>query len=372
MHQILTLPTSNQRGYNFSAGPAMLPESVLLQAQQSLLNWQNTGMSILEINHRHPLFLHLMEEAEMLFRQLLSIPEHYHVLFLTQPARTQFAMIPMNFVHPAVQAGYVISGMWSYEAYKEANRLSNAYCVATNQDSDFTCLPHFNPKEIRDETAYIYYTPNETVDGIRIASPPFKDREVPLVADMTSYLLSEPISVENYGLIFAGIQKNIGPAGMTIVIVDDALLKTTSTILPTMLDYRVHAEAHSLAATPAVFQCYMSSLMFQWVLEQGGVDALFQKNQRKAEMLYRYIDSSDFYHCYVQGEGRSFMNVCFYLSDESKNELFLREAQRYGLYGLQGHRRKGGMRVSLYNAMPIEGVYALIDFMKMFALSYAC
>ncbi len=373
MNQTLIRPTSSsRRGYNFAAGPAMLPESILLKAQQAMLNWANTGMSILEINHRHPLFLNFMEEAECLLRSLLSVPDHYHVLFLTQPARMQFSMIPMNFIHPAVQAGYIISGMWSYEAYKEANRLSNAYCIATNQDSDFTVLPQLNAREIRDGTAYIYYAPNETVDGLRIAPPPFKEKHIPLIADMTSYLLSEPICVEDYALIFAGIQKNIGPSGMTIVIVDDRLLKTISTTVPAMLDYRVHAEAHSLAATPAVFQCYLAYLMFQWVNEQGGVNALYEKNRQKAEMLYHYIDSSDFYCCYVTGEGRSLMNVCFYLKDREKEAAFISEAEKLGLYGLQGHRRKGGIRVSLYNPMPIEGVYALIDFMKAFALSHAC
>ncbi len=372
MSQTLTYQTSNQRGYNFGAGPAMLPESILLKAQCALLNWENTGMSILEINHRHPVFLHMMSEAERLLREQLHIPSHYHVLFLTQPARMQFSMIPMNFIHPAVQAGYVVSGMWSYDAYKEANRLSNAYCLTTNEASAFTVLPELNLRDIRDETAYIYYASNETVDGIRIAPPPFKEAKIPLIADMTSCLLSEPIDLNDYGLIFSGIQKNIGPSGMTIVIVDDHLLKTIAREPPLMLDYRVHAEMHSLAATPAVFQCYLAYLMFQWVVEQGGVSALYEKNCQKAEMLYRYLDTSHFYHCYVNGKGRSLMNVCFYLADSTTETMFIHDAEKQGLYALLGHRRKGGIRVSLYNAMPIEGVYALIDFMKAFAAQHAC
>lgn len=372
MNQTRSCPTSNERGYNFGAGPAMLPEPVLLEAQQALLNWKNTGMSVLEINHRHPVFLELLSETEHLLRSLLSIPEDYHVLFLTQPARMQFSMIPMNFIHPAVQAGYIISGTWSDEAYKEASRLSNAYCVATNQASSFTVLPELNPRDIRDGTAYLYYTPNETVDGLRLPHVPFREKRIPLIADMTSCLLSEPLSISDYGLIFAGIQKNIGPSGMTIVIVHDHLLKTISQTLPAMLDYRVHAKAHSLAATPAVFQCYLSYLMFQWVEAQGGISALYEKNRQKAELLYRYIDSSDFYHCYVKGEGRSLMNVCFYLNEKDKEDLFVREAELRKLYALQGHRRKGGLRVSLYNPMPIEGVYALIDFMKAFEASHSC
>lgn len=367
MCQTLIYQKSSQRVYNFSAGPAMLPESVLLKAQQALFNWEETGMSVLEINHRHPLFLHMMEEAESLLRRLLSIPMDYHVLFLTQPARMQFSMIPMNFIHPAVQAGHVVSGVWSYEAYKEASRLSRAYCLATNESSDFTVLPEYDKRAIRDETAYIYYAANETVDGLRLVPPPFKEAGIPLVADMTSFLLSEPIDVQDYGLIFSGIQKNIGPAGMTIVVVHDAMLKTISGKLPLMLDYRVHAEMHSFAATPAVFQCYLSYLMFQWITEQGGVSVLYEKNRRKAEVLYHALDASDFYECYVKGEGRSLMNVCFYLKDPTKEALFISEAEKRGLYGLQGHRRKGGVRVSLYNPMPIEGVYSLIEFMNIFA-----
>ncbi len=370
MCQTLIYQKNSQRGYNFSAGPAMLPDAVLLKAQQALLSWEETGMSVLEINHRHPLFLHMMEETESLLRELLSVPMDYHILFLTQPARMQFAMIPMNFIHPAVQAGHIVSGTWSYEAYKEASRLSRAYCLASNEDSGFTTLPEYDKRAIRDETAYIYYAANETVDGLRLVPPPFRETGIPLIADMTSFLLSEPINVQEYGLIFAGIQKNIGPAGMTIVLVHDNLLKTISAKLPSMLDYRVHASMHSFAATPAVFQCYMSYLMFQWITEQGGVSALHEKNHRKAEILYHAIDTSSFYECYVQGEGRSLMNVCFRLKDATKEELFVSEAEKRGLYGLQGHRRKGGIRVSLYNPMPIEGVYSLIEFMHAFERQY--
>jgi len=354
------------RGYNFGAGPAMLPESVLKDAQQELLNWRGTGMSILEIGHRTPLFTELMLETEYLLRELLVIPDHYHVLFLSGAARTQFAMIPMNFIHPSVQAGYLVSGIWSYLAYKEAMHLSNAYCIASSESLQYRALPSYHIRDIRDETAYVYYTPNETINGVRFPSIPAGIKPA-LIADMTSCLLSEPIQVSDYGLIFAGAQKNIAPAGLTLVIVRDDLLKTISTKLPTMLDYRVHAETKSLYATPATFQCYMALKMFHWIKAQGGVDALYALNCQKAAKLYQYIDESSSYRCLVEKNARSLMNICFYLTDPSQETAFIQQSKARGLYALQGHREVGGMRASLYNAMPMEGVDALIEFMQDFS-----
>lgn len=359
---------NQNRGYNFGAGPAMLPESILCEAQAELLNWEHSGMSIVEISHRSSLFMNMLEETEALFREVLSIPEDYQVLFLTQPARTQFAMIPMNFIHPAVQAAYVVSGVWSYEAYKEATRLSNAYCLATNEGCEYTQLPSVNERDIRDETAYVYYTPNETIDGIRFSTP--LKVNAPLIADMTSCLLSEPLNIEQYGLIFAGSQKNIAPAGLTVVIVKNSLLNTISAKLPTMLDYRVHVEQHSLYATPATFQCYMAGKMLQWIKTQGGVESLYAINGQKSELLYQYIDQSSVYKTFVNNKNeRSLMNVCFYLQDPAKEDDFIKQASSRGLYGLRGHRRKGGLRASLYNAMPMDGVKSLIEFMQEFAQS---
>jgi phosphoserine aminotransferase len=354
------------RGYNFGAGPAMLPESILKNVQEELLNWHGTGMSILEIGHRTPLFIELMQEAEWLLRELLVIPDHYHVLFLSGAARTQFSMIPMNFIHPAVQAGYLVSGIWSYLAYKEAMHLSNAYCIGGSEALQYRDLPRYHVKDIRDETAYVYYTPNETINGVRFPNIPAGIKP-PLIADMTSCLLSEPIQVSDYGLIFAGAQKNIAPAGLTLVIVRDDLLKTISAKLPTMLDYRVHAKERSLYATPATFQCYMALKMFQWIKAQGGVDSLYALNCQKASKLYKYIDESPNYQCLVEPNARSLMNVCFYLSDSSQEAAFIQQSNARGLYALQGHREVGGMRASLYNAMPMAGVDALIEFMQDFS-----
>lgn len=358
------------RGYNFGAGPAMLPESVLRECQSELLNWNHTGMSILEIGHRTPMFTALMQEAEQLLRDLLIIPENYHVLFLPGATRAQFSMVPMNFIHPAVQAGYLVSGVWSYMAYKEATRLSHAYCIASSEASGFHELPQFSMKDIRAETAYVYYTPNETINGIRFPKPP-EGIKPALIADMTSCLLSEPINVTDYGLIFAGTQKNIGPAGLTVVIVRDDLLKTISAKLPTMLDYRVHVEAHSLYATPPTFQCYMALKMFQWIKAQGGVNALYELNCRKAQMLYDYIDASPDYYCLVDKASRSLMNICFHLTDPKREADFIQQSNARGLYALQGHRLVGGLRASLYNAMPAAGVDALIDFMQDFSAGIA-
>lgn len=361
--------TPPNRGYNFGAGPAMLPESILRECQNELLNWNNTGMSILEIGHRTPLFSALMQEAEQLLRELLTIPEHYHVLFLPGATRTQFSMVPMNFIRPSTQAGYLVSGVWSSLAYQEAAHLSRAYCIASSDASNFYELPKFSLNDIRDDTAYVYYTPNETINGIRFPKPP-KGIKPPLIVDMTSCLLSEPIKVSDYGLIFAGAQKNIGPAGLTLVIVRDDLLKTISAELPTMLDYRVHAKAQSLYATPPTFQCYMALKMFQWVKAQGGVHALYELNCRKAQALYQYIDESSDYHCLVDKASRSLMNVCFHLTDPTREADFIQQSSAHGLYALQGHRLVGGLRASLYNAMPMAGVDALIDFMRDFSARF--
>ena len=355
------------RGYNFGAGPATLPESILQEAQAELLNWQQSGMSILEIGHRTELFKDLLNQAELLLRELLSIPNNYHVLFLTSPARTQFAMIPMNLIGRSEQAGYLISGVWSKLAYEEACQLSHAYCIADNVNSDYWQLPVYGLEDIRDETAYVYYTSNETIQGLRFPES-LTDIHVPLVVDMTSSILSEPIAVDDYGLIFAGAQKNIGPAGLTIVIMREDLLKEPLHPLPTMLNYQTFIDTQSLYATPATFQCYMAYKMFQWVKSQGGVDTLYQNNIKKAKKLYDYIDASSAYQCHIAKNARSLMNVCFSLIDPTQEEAFLKQANQRGLYALKGHRLVGGLRASLYNAMPMAGVEALITFMQDFSV----
>lgn len=356
------------RPYNFGAGPAALPESVLQEVQAELLDWQGLGISILEIGHRTVEFKQLLHDAQLDLRELLNIPDNYHVLFLSGAARAQFSMIPMNVVKHGQKAAYLISGVWSKMAYQEACRLTSAYCIASSEkDGLFQTTPQFDHNNIIDNTAYLYYTPNETINGVRFAQTP-KINPLPLIADMTSCLLSEPITITDYGLIFAGAQKNIANAGMTIVIIKADLIDTLEQLmLPTMFDYKTHISHGSLYATPPVFNCYIAAKMFQWIKKQGGVDALYSINCDKAKKLYDYIDNSSFYTCFIEKNARSLMNICFSLPTQALEDSFLTQATLQGLYALKGHRLVGGIRASLYNAMPMAGVHRLIDFMQDFA-----
>lgn len=355
------------RVLNFGAGPAMLPESLLKEIQDELLNWRGTGMSILEIGHRTTEFIELLSDTEKELRRLISIPENYHVLFLGGAARTQFSMIPLNLIHSNQEAAYIITGIWSKIAYDEVKLLKQAYCLVNEEIVDFASIPEDQNWKLKNNTAYVYYTPNETVNGIRFSYVP-KTGETPLIADMTSCLLSEPIDVSQYGLIFAGAQKNIANAGLTLVIVrDDLLAKHDLDAIPSMLNYRVHAKNKSLYATPPVFNCYVAGKMFDWIKKQGGVESLFRQNCLKAAKLYQYIDSTEFYTTRVTPEARSIMNVCFSIKDAQKEEKFLLLAKERGLCSLKGHRLVGGLRASLYNAMPMSGVDSLVDFMAEFA-----
>lgn len=355
------------RVYNFGAGPSMLPEPVLKQAQEELLSWQGMGASVLEVGHRTEQFMALLNHAENTLRDLLHIPGNYRVLFLGGAARTQFAMIPMNFLRPDQQAGYIVSGIWSHMALQEAQRLKSAYCVASTEAQNYVDIPEQPELLIKEDSAYVYYTPNETINGVRFPYIP-KVKGLPLVADMTSCLLSEPIDVGQYSLIFAGAQKNIANAGLTLVIIkEDLLEQEPNPLIPTMLDYKIQAEHKSLYATPPVFNCYLAATMFDWVKKQGGVEALFAENCRKAAKLYQYLDGTEFYNTPVAPKARSIMNVCFSLKNNKLDEYFLQLAAERGLYALKGHRLVGGMRASLYNAMPMIGVDLLIDFMSDFA-----
>jgi len=359
------------RAYNFGAGPAMLPEAVLLDAQAELLNWQGLGLSVMEIGHRTPEFMAMMVEAETLLRELLSIPKQYHVLFLGSPARAQFSMIPMNLLDHHQQAGYLVSGTWSAMAYDECRRLKRAYCVASTESDAYTAVPGPLSWQLQDNTAYVYCTTNETINGVYFANPP-QFGDIPLVADMTSSLLSEPLTISDYGLIFAGAQKNIAPAGLTIVIVREDLLKNPMSYpIPTMLDYRTHVANNSLYATPPTFNCYMALQMFKWIKTQGGVAALHRENQKKAAKLYDYIDATPFYRCAVDKKSRSMMNVCFRLVRPELEPVFVTQAAQVGLLALKGHKTVGGLRASLYNAMPMAGVDALLAFMQAFAEAHA-
>lgn len=349
----------NNRPYYFGAGPAAIPTDVLIDIQQELLNWQGTGLSILEWGHRTPEFMDLMMQLESLFRSLLQIPDHYHILFMGDPARSQFGMIPMNLLAEGQQAGYWVTGLWSDLAFQEAVKLKQAYRIETTQPLSEQLSP-----TLKDHTAYVYCTPNETVNGVRFEPPSIP---VPLVADMTSCLLMEPLDIERYGLIFAGVQKNLANAGLTVVILADHLLKSIQqTHLPTMWDYRTWVSSRSLFVTPPTFNCYVMLKMLHWVKAQGGVETLHTQNLKKAKTLYDYLDQSTCFVNEVNREDRSFINVPFRCVDAQKEPDFLAFAQQRGLIGLAGHRTLGGLRASLYNAMPLAGVIALVECMREF------
>lgn len=362
---------TKSRVYNFGAGPATLPESILKQAQDELLNWQHLGMSVLEVGHRTPEFTHLLHHAEQSLRDLIQIPINYKVLFLGGPARMQFAMIPLNLLGKNDEAGYLETGVWSQMALAEAKLLKKAYRVASGAETNFTSVPDASSWNIKKSAKYIYYTPNETVNGLRIPFVP-KTSGIPIIADMTSCLLSEPIDVNQFGLIFAGAQKNIANAGLTIVIIREDLLEQASIDpIPTMLNYKFQAHHHSLYATSPVFNCYLADKMFDWIKAQGGVEALYKQNCLKAAKLYQYLDNSDFYRGTVAKEDRSIINICFTLNNKSLEDQFIATATQNGLAALKGHRFVGGLRASLYNAMPMAGVNALIDFMTHFAQEHS-
>ncbi len=353
------------RVFNFSAGPAVLPEAVLAQAQQELTDWQGTGMSVMEMSHRSKAFTSIAEQAEADLRGLLSIPDNYKVLFLQGGASSQFSMVPMNLLHGKGKADYVNTGDWSRKAIAEVRRYADINVVASAEDNHFTDIPDFAEWRCDPDAAYLHYTPNETIRGVEFGWIP-ETGDVPLVADMSSTLLSRPLDVSRFGLIYAGAQKNIGPAGLTIVIVRDDLIGHSEFGTPTMFNYAVHAKAGSMYDTPPTYSWYMAGLVFKWLKEQGGLSAIAERNQRKANKLYQAIDLSDFYSNPVCRDCRSWMNVPFVLADASRDQQFLTEAEAAGLFTLKGHRDVGGMRASIYNAMPEEGVDALIDFMHQF------
>ena len=353
--------------YNFGAGPAMMPLPVMQQVHDEWFDWEQLGMSIVEVGHRTPQFMALMATAETNLRELLAIPQDYHILFLGGAARTQFATVPLNILSKTQQAGYWVTGLWSELAFAEAKRLRRAYCIANSTKSGYTTIPEPSAWQLQDNTGYVYYTTNETVHGIRFAEVPRVPGSIPLVADMTSSFLSEPLNIEDFGLIFAGAQKNIAPAGLTIVIIHKQLLEIVPEApIPTMLDYRIQVANQSLYATPPTFNCYMAAKMFEWVKAEGGVAALHQRNIQKAARLYNYIDASSFYSCAIDKRYRSLMNVCFKITKPGLEALFVEQAHAAGLRALKGHKQVGGLRASLYNAMPMAGVDALLNFMADF------
>jgi phosphoserine aminotransferase len=355
--------------YNFSAGPAVLPKEVLETARDELVNWHGAGMSVMEMSHRGKEFMQIAQEAEADLRELMAIPANYKVLFLQGGAHLQFSMIPLNLLRGKATADYLNTGIWSQKAIDEAGKFCKVNVVASSADKNFTYAPTQNEWKLNQNAAYVHFTSNETIGGVEIFWTP-QTGDVPLVCDMSSHILSRPIDVSKYGLIYAGAQKNIGPAGLTIVIVRDDLIGHVKAGTPTMLDYKTHADNDSMYNTPPTYGIYMAGLVFKLLKKQGGLVAMEQRNIAKANVLYDYLEASGFYQTPIAKENRSRMNVPFTLKDSSLDEAFLKQAQARGLLQLKGHKLVGGMRASIYNAMPIEGVQALVSFMREFELAH--
>ncbi|KGJ90094.1 3-phosphoserine/phosphohydroxythreonine transaminase [Colwellia psychrerythraea] len=352
--------------FNFCAGPAMLPTPVMAKAQQEFLNWQGTGSSVMELSHRSGIYIAMAEKAEADLRELMSIPDNYKVLFCHGGGRGQFSAVPLNLLPEGKSADYIISGSWSKAAAAEAKNFGNINVIDINQDEQGSAsLMSSNDWPLNKDAAYVHYCPNETVNGIEINTIP-ETNGVPLVADMSSTILSHEVDVSKFGLIYAGAQKNIGPSGLTIVIVREDLLGHAHKATPCIMNYKTAADSDSMYNTPPTYAWYLAGLVFQWLKELGGVKEIAKVNQAKAELLYQAIDQSELYLNHIEAQYRSKMNIPFWLKDDSLNEQFLKESEAAGLTALQGHRIVGGMRASIYNAMPIEGVRALVDFMQEF------
>lgn len=351
--------------YNFSAGPAGLPKAVMEKAQQEFVEWNGLGTSVMEISHRSKEFIKVAEEAEQDLRDLLNIPDNYKVLFCQGGARAQFAAVPLNLLGSSKKATYIDAGYWAESAVKEATKYCevDAFVAKTERDGKTAVLPA-SEWDIASDAAYVHFCPNETIDGIEISELPQTDK--PIVADMSSNILSREIDVSKYGVIYAGAQKNIGPAGLCIAIVRDDLLELASELVPSFINYKVLAEKDSMFNTPPTFAWYLSGLVFKWLKEQGGVAEMEKTNKEKASLLYNQIDGSDFYINNVHDANRSRMNVPFQLAKPELDGLFLEQAEQRGLVALKGHRAVGGMRASIYNAVPLEGVQALVKFMQEF------
>jgi phosphoserine aminotransferase len=353
------------RVFNFSAGPAMLPQAVLEKAQQEILDWHGSGMSVMEMSHRGKEFMSIAAQAEADLRELMGISDDYAVLFLQGGASSQFAMVPLNLLGNKKSADYINTGAWSKKAIAEAKRYCDVNVAASSEESKFTTVPAQNDWSLNPDAAYVHYTPNETIGGVEFPFVP-DTGNVPLVADMSSTILSRPVDVSRYGVIYAGAQKNIGPAGLTVVIVRKDLMGNPSAGTPTMFNYQVQAENGSMYNTPPTYSWYLAGLVFAWVKEQGGLAKMAEINKRKADKLYAAIDDSGFYANPVDPVSRSWMNVPFTLANPELDSVFLEESKEEDLTTLKGHRSVGGMRASIYNAMPEEGVNNLIAFMAEF------
>ena len=358
------------RVFNFAAGPATLPLEVLEQARDELTDWRGSGMSVMEVSHRSKAFIGVAEEAERDLRELLAIPANYKVLFLQGGATGQFSAVPMNLAAPAATADYVNTGAWSKKAIAEAKRFCDVNVAADEAASNYSTVPDPGALRLTSSAAYVHYTPNETIGGVEFPYVP-DTRGVPLVADMSSTLLSRPLDVSKFGLIYAGAQKNIGPSGICVVIVRDDLIGRARPGTPAVWDFKAMADEGSMLNTPPTFSWYFAGLVFKWLKKRGGLAAMAERNRAKAELLYGFVDASGYYGNPVAKHARSWMNVPFTIPDPGLEKTFVAEAAKAGLTNLEGHRSVGGMRASLYNAMPLAGVEALVGFMKDFQARHA-
>jgi len=358
------------RVFNFSAGPAMLPTAVIKRAQQEMLDWNDSGMSVMEMSHRGKEYMSIASKAEQDLREVMTIPDNYKVLFLQGGASAQFAMIPLNLLGDKQSADYINTGMWSKKAIAEAKRYCTVNIVADTSGNGFTTVPTQAELKLNPDAAFVHYTPNETIGGVEFDYIP-ETGDVPLIADMSSTILSRPLDVSKFAMIYAGAQKNIGPAGLCIVIIREDLLGKAAEQTPAMLNYETHASNDSMYNTPPTYSWYMAGLVFEWIKEQGGLEAMGKVNQRKAEKLYAVIDGSNFYGSPVAVNGRSWMNVPFTLPIADLDTDFLKGASAKGLITLKGHRSVGGMRASIYNAMPEEGVDVLVAYMQEFEKNHS-
>lgn len=354
------------RVYNFSAGPSMLPLPVLQKAAKDMLNYEGSGMSVMEMSHRSPVYDAIIKDAEAKLRQLMNIPENYKVLFLQGGASTQFSAVPLNLLNNSKKADYIVSGQFSGKAYKEAQKYGDIALAATSKESNFVFVPKTDRSSFRPDADYVHICFNNTIYGTKFPYIP-DTGDIPLVADMSSCIISEPVDVSKFGLIYAGAQKNMAPAGLTIVIVREDLIGKADPQIPTMLDYSIMAENDSMYNTPPCYCIYIAKLVYEWILDMGGLEKMKEHNQKKAAILYDYLDSQDYYIAPVEKESRSMMNVTFVTGDADLDKKFAKEAEACGLKNLKGHRSVGGMRASIYNAMPIDGVEKLVEFMKDFA-----
>lgn len=355
-----------KRVYNFSAGPSMLPEEVLAKAAAEMLCYEDSGTSVMEMSHRSPVYEKIIADAERLLREVMQIPDNYKVLFLQGGASTQFAAVPLNLLSGSGKADYILSGQFSTKAYQEAQKYGDVVAVASSKDKNFSYVPKVSRGDFRADADYVHICFNNTIYGTKFPYIP-DTGDIPLVADMSSCIISEPIDVSRFGVIYAGAQKNMAPAGLTLVIIREDLLGKARKETPAMLDYKLMADNGSMYNTPPCWCIYVAKLVYEWIVSLGGLEKMKERNEKKAKLLYDYLDSQEYYIAPVEKESRSMMNVTFVTGDADLDKKFASEASAQGLQNLKGHRSVGGMRASIYNAMPYAGVEKLVEFMKEFA-----